>query len=125
MRLKAKIALTTSLWTVAIAGTFAFTIDERQAVGLWSLIAAAAAAVLSAALAGDFIADEAVKRIMEQVAAERQATVDQAVREMREDAQRREDRTVSRLKEVNEAAVRRVAVDVARAVAEEEPRRIH
>lgn len=116
MKLKIKIVVTTLLWATAIGLSVAFTFGHRPPVALWAMVAAAAAAVLSAALVGDYIAAEASQVIVDKITAERHNTVARAAKQIQDKHRAREDRIVSRIQSTNEAAIRRVAEELVRAI---------
>lgn len=121
MQLKMKIVATTILWTIAIATAIGRSTTGEEALGVWAILAAAAAAVLSAALAGDYIAAEATHHILKRITEERNATVDRATRAIGESMKSSEDRAVSRIAAANEAALRRVAEEISEAVGGDRP----
>lgn len=121
MRLKLKLITATILWTIAITLAVCFSIWSTHVLVVWAIVSAAAAAVTSAMLAGDYIAGEAAQYIVGRIASERDRTVDRAARQMQQADKVREDRIVSRVQSANEAALRRVAGEIARAMREEQP----
>lgn len=119
MGLKLKIAFASVLWTAAVACAIAFSVWRSDPLLMWGVVTTAAAASVSAMVAGDYIGWAAAKHIIDRVTSERNATVDRAARQMQEADKRREDRTVSRIQASNEAALRRMALELVRAMREE------
>lgn len=125
MKLTLKTGAATVLWTAAIACAIAFSIHHDEVTLIWGILTSAAAAVMSAIVAGDYIARDATHHIVGHIKAEREATVDRATKAMQEAGKVREDRIVSRVQAANEAAIRRVAAQVAEAITSDRTRRIH
>lgn len=121
MKLKLKTGIATILWTAAIACAIVFSVHQDQVVLIWGILTSAAAAVVSAMVAGDYIAHDAAEFIVSRIKAERDATVDRATSDMQKSAKVREDRVVSRVQSANEAALRRVAEEIAMAICSEGP----
>lgn len=118
MGLKLKIAFASVLWTAAVACAIAFTVWQALPLLMWGVVTTTAAASVSAMVAGDYIGSAAERRIVERIVAERKCTVDRAAHQMQEADKKREDRTVSRIQAANEAALRRMALEVVRAMRE-------
>lgn len=125
MKLKLKTGIATVLWTAAIACAIVFSVHQDQVVLIWGIVTSAAAAVVSAMVAGDYIAHDAAEFIVGRIKAERDATVSRATSDMQKSAKAREDRVVSRVQAANEATIRRVAVQVAEAITGDRSSRIH
>lgn len=121
MKLTLKTGIATILWTAAIACAIAFSAHNDDVVLIWGILTAAAAAVVSAMVAGDYIARDAAQFIVGKIREERQATADKVLTAVRDNAKAREDRVVSRVQSANEAAIKRVAVEVAEAILREPP----
>lgn len=121
MKLTLKTGLATVLWTAAIACAVGFSIHHDEVVLIWGVLTAAAAAVVSAMVAGDYIAHDAARFIVGKIRDERQATADKVLTAVRENAKAREDRVVSRVQSANEAALRRVAGEIAQAMRSDGP----
>lgn len=122
MQLTLKIVAASICWTLAIAAAIGRSTTDNESLGVWAILAAAFAAVLSAALAGDYIAHEATKRILERVTEERNSTVDRATRAIGESMRSAEDRAVSRIAAANDAAMRRIAEQLADELRSDRPR---
>lgn len=121
LALKLKIILSTALWTVAIATAIAYIVFGSGALIVSTVITAAAAAVVSAMIAGDYIAAAATRHLLHELAAERDATVDAAVEAIEGAVQQHADKVVSRTKSANEAMLRRVVADLAEALEADQP----
>lgn len=118
MGLKLKIAFSSILWTAAVACAISYTVWRAEPLLIWGVLTTAAAASVSAMVAGDYIGAAASRLIIGEVTAERAVTVERAVKAMQADAKQREDRVVSRIQAANEAALRRMALEVVRAMRE-------
>lgn len=124
MKLTLKTGIATVLWSAAIACAIVFSIHQDQVVLIWGIVTSAAAAVVSAMVAGDYIARDATHHIVDRIRAEREATVERATKTMQEAGKVREDRIVSRVQSANEAALRRVVEEFARQIQSDGPTRL-
>lgn len=124
MKLKLKTGIATILWTSAIACAIVFSVHDDHAVLIWGILVSAAAAVVSAMVAGDYIAHDAAQHIVDRIQAERDLTADKVLTAVRENAKAREDRVVSRVQSANEAALRRVVEEFARQIQSDGPTRL-
>jgi hypothetical protein len=119
VRLTIKMMVGAIAWTIAIALALGRTVYDEPALTVWAALAAAFAAVVSAAVVLDVVAGEVSKRMLRKIAQERDATVRKAVQAMREDNQQLADRIVERLVAKQDKTVARVAAEIAEAVREE------
>lgn len=121
-----KMVVAAVCWTAALGAALGRTFGGYGALTVWAILAATCAACATATIVVDYVAERTAKYIVHQVAAEREATVRQAVKAMQQANTGLADRIVSRLADKQDKTLNQLGAELAAALRDDmrEPTRI-
>lgn len=115
-----KKVLATFAWTAAVAAALVRTFTGRSELTVWVILAAALGAWAGTALVLDYVAERCVRHLLEQVKAERSATIKETVEEIHKYGEGTADKIVGRLASKQDKTLERMAAEIAEAMREDQ-----